>query len=42
MQQALEAINPEEPTLILYGDVPLISAETLSTLEKAAGDGFFC
>ena len=40
VQQALEAINPEEPTLILYGDVPLISAETLSTLEKAAGDGF--
>ena len=40
VQQALEAINPEEPTLILYGDVPLISAETLSTLEKAAGDVF--
>ena len=40
VQQALEAINPDEPTLILYGDVPLISTETLSALEKTAGDGF--
>ena len=40
MQQALEAINPEEPTLILYGDVPLISTETLSALEETADGGF--
>ena len=40
VQQALEAINPEEPTLILYGDVPLISTETLSALEETADGGF--
>lgn len=39
VQQALEAINPEEPTLILYGDVPLISTETLSALEETADGG---
>jgi len=32
VKQALPEISKDKPTLILYGDVPLISAETLDTL----------
>ena len=39
--QALPDINPGNQVLILYGDVPLVSVETLETLLKsAANDGF--
>lgn len=40
LMQAMGEINPNEPTLILYGDVPLISAETLEDLIKTAGSDF--
>ncbi len=39
--QALPDIKPGNQVLILYGDVPLVSVETLTTLLKsAANDGF--
>ncbi len=39
--QALPDIKPGNQVLILYGDVPLVSVETLETLLKsAANDGF--
>ena len=34
--QALSKLDVQEPTLVLYGDVPLTSKKTLSTLEKLA------
>ncbi len=37
--QALPAIGPSAPTLILYGDVPLIRAATLQRMIEAAGSG---
>jgi bifunctional UDP-N-acetylglucosamine pyrophosphorylase/glucosamine-1-phosphate N-acetyltransferase len=37
--QAAPLLDDAEPTLVLYGDVPLIDAETLVTLLRAAGDG---
>ena len=39
LAQALPHLNPKTPTLVLYGDVPLIRAETLKTLAQAAGKG---
>ncbi len=39
--QALEAIPADGMTLILYGDVPLLRAETLERLVKEAADGSF-
>lgn len=39
--QALEAIPANGMTLILYGDVPLLRAETLERLVKEAADGSF-
>ncbi|MDH3646504.1 MAG: bifunctional UDP-N-acetylglucosamine diphosphorylase/glucosamine-1-phosphate N-acetyltransferase GlmU [Gammaproteobacteria bacterium] len=35
--QALPAISDKNTALVLYGDVPLVRAETLQTLIKAAG-----
>lgn len=35
--QALPLLNREEPVLILYGDVPLLRADTLRKLADAAG-----
>ena len=32
--QALSKLDVQEPTLVLYGDVPLTSKKTLSKLEK--------
>ena len=32
--QALPKMNPRVPTLVLYGDVPLCSKETLNTLTR--------
>lgn len=40
LMQAMNEIDPAEPTLILYGDVPLISPETLQELVEAAGSDF--
>jgi bifunctional UDP-N-acetylglucosamine pyrophosphorylase/glucosamine-1-phosphate N-acetyltransferase len=37
--QAAPLLNEAEPTLVLYGDVPLIEADTLVGLARAAGDG---
>jgi bifunctional UDP-N-acetylglucosamine pyrophosphorylase / glucosamine-1-phosphate N-acetyltransferase len=37
--QALPKLDVQEPTLVLYGDVPLTSKETLSTLLKLADAG---
>ena len=39
LAQALPHLHPRVPTLVLYGDVPLIRAETLKTLRQAAGKG---
>ena len=39
VQQAMPHLNQEGTTLILYGDVPLIQAETLKRLLRAAHDG---
>lgn len=38
--QAVKELNPEEPTLVLYGDVPLISPNTLKSLTEKAADSF--
>jgi bifunctional UDP-N-acetylglucosamine pyrophosphorylase / glucosamine-1-phosphate N-acetyltransferase len=39
LQQAVPHLDLSGPTLVLYGDVPLISAETLRALLNAAGSG---
>ncbi|CAE6802029.1 Bifunctional protein GlmU [Paraburkholderia aspalathi] len=39
VQQALPLLDPSEPTLVLYGDVPLTRASTLQTLTDRAGRG---
>jgi len=39
LAQALPHLNPKVSTLVLYGDVPLIRAETLRSLCQAAGKG---
>ena len=39
VQQAMPAIAPDSLVLVLYGDVPLIRAETLRPLLKAAAHG---
>ena len=37
--QAIPHLDEKFPTLVLYGDVPMIRVETLRRLEVAAGDG---
>ncbi|KAE8755039.1 MULTISPECIES: bifunctional UDP-N-acetylglucosamine diphosphorylase/glucosamine-1-phosphate N-acetyltransferase GlmU [Paraburkholderia] len=39
VQQALPLLDPSEPTLVLYGDVPLTRASTLQALTDRAGRG---
>jgi len=39
LAQALPHLDPKAPTLVLYGDVPLIRTETLQALCSAAGKG---
>ena len=39
VQQALPLLDDNVPTLILYGDVPLTSSESLQKLVQAAGNG---
>jgi bifunctional UDP-N-acetylglucosamine pyrophosphorylase/glucosamine-1-phosphate N-acetyltransferase len=39
LAQALPHLDPKVPTLVLYGDVPLIRTETLQALYRAAGKG---
>ena len=39
VRQALPLLNDNVPTLILYGDVPLTSSESLQKLVQAAGNG---
>ena len=39
VQQALPALNDDAIALILYGDVPLIRADTLANLLALAGEG---
>jgi bifunctional UDP-N-acetylglucosamine pyrophosphorylase/glucosamine-1-phosphate N-acetyltransferase len=39
LQQALPHLDPSGSTVVLYGDVPLIRAETLKALLDAAGAG---
>ena len=39
VQQALPQLTPAPLTLVLYGDVPLVRAETLRSLLDAAGKG---
>jgi bifunctional UDP-N-acetylglucosamine pyrophosphorylase/glucosamine-1-phosphate N-acetyltransferase len=39
VQQALPLLDPALPTLVLYGDVPLVRPQTLSGLVAAAGEG---
>jgi bifunctional UDP-N-acetylglucosamine pyrophosphorylase / glucosamine-1-phosphate N-acetyltransferase len=38
VEQAIPFLDPQVPTLILYGDVPLITAKTLIGLQQAAND----
>ena len=38
VMQALPALSRDEPVMVLYGDVPLLRAETLARLAEAAGD----
>ncbi len=38
--QAERYLDPSSPTLVLYGDVPLITADTLKKLVQAAEGGF--
>ncbi len=37
VMQAVPVLNDDEPTLVLYGDVPLTSTSTLKTLAATAG-----
>jgi bifunctional UDP-N-acetylglucosamine pyrophosphorylase / glucosamine-1-phosphate N-acetyltransferase len=37
VQQGVDLLDPTQPTLILYGDVPLTKASTLQALLKSAG-----
>ncbi|HEV3106254.1 MAG TPA: bifunctional UDP-N-acetylglucosamine diphosphorylase/glucosamine-1-phosphate N-acetyltransferase GlmU [Trinickia sp.] len=39
VQQALPLLDPAQPTLVLYGDVPLTKASTLKHLTDSATDG---
>ncbi|QRR14810.1 UDP-N-acetylglucosamine diphosphorylase/glucosamine-1-phosphate N-acetyltransferase [Burkholderia sp. MS389] len=39
VRQALPLLDPAQPTLVLYGDVPLTRASTLQRLVDAAHDG---
>ncbi|ODS97664.1 MAG: UDP-N-acetylglucosamine diphosphorylase/glucosamine-1-phosphate N-acetyltransferase [Lautropia sp. SCN 69-89] len=39
VMQALPHLDPAAPTLVLYGDVPLIGRDTLARLLAAAGSG---
>jgi bifunctional UDP-N-acetylglucosamine pyrophosphorylase/glucosamine-1-phosphate N-acetyltransferase len=39
VMQAMPHLGPDGVVLVLYGDVPLISPETLRELTRAAGDG---
>ncbi len=41
VRQALPLLDPAEPTLVLYGDVPLTKASTLKRLVDAAVDGCY-
>ncbi len=38
VQQAVALLHTESPTLVLYGDVPLVRAQTLAELAAAAAD----
>ncbi|MBQ8829370.1 MAG: bifunctional UDP-N-acetylglucosamine diphosphorylase/glucosamine-1-phosphate N-acetyltransferase GlmU [Burkholderiaceae bacterium] len=40
VMQTLPHLRENEPTLVLYGDVPLIQSQTLKKLLEKAGDGF--
>jgi bifunctional UDP-N-acetylglucosamine pyrophosphorylase / glucosamine-1-phosphate N-acetyltransferase len=40
VRQALPLLDPAQPTLVLYGDVPLTRARTLERLLKTAADGY--
>lgn len=40
LMQVLPYLNKSEPTLVLFGDCPLICKETLENLLKASADGF--
>jgi bifunctional UDP-N-acetylglucosamine pyrophosphorylase/glucosamine-1-phosphate N-acetyltransferase len=39
VMQAVPWLDEAEPTLVLYGDVPLVQAGTLQALAQAAGEG---
>ena len=39
VRQALPHLDPHSPTLVLYGDVPMVRAQTLTALLDQAGDG---
>jgi bifunctional UDP-N-acetylglucosamine pyrophosphorylase / glucosamine-1-phosphate N-acetyltransferase len=39
VQQAIARVDPESTVVILYGDVPLVRADSLRRLIDAAGDG---
>jgi len=41
VRQALPLLDPAQPTLVLYGDVPLTRASTLRRLVDAARDGSY-
>jgi bifunctional UDP-N-acetylglucosamine pyrophosphorylase/glucosamine-1-phosphate N-acetyltransferase len=39
VQQAVPRLDPEGPTLVLYGDVPLVTAHNLQKILECAADG---
>ena len=39
VQQAMPHLNPDDIAVVLYGDVPLVTAETVEKLARAAADG---
>lgn len=39
VQQAVPTLDPNAPTLVLYGDVPLVRPETLASLIERSGSG---
>jgi len=42
LQQCLEHINPGNAVLVLFGDVPLIRAETMAAMIEETGDAAVC
>ncbi len=42
LQQCLDHVNPGNAVLVLYGDVPLVRAETMASMIEQTGDAAVC